>query len=128
DIARVLNIKVGDIITAKGLDANLIVVGITDFAELVRDFDGRYFLPIDPGFSYDLSLQTTIYPASMEPFPISPSQVLYVPWELALERGGFISSIAIIPKVEKTPQEMEELASTITMATSLFTHIGIGET
>jgi len=125
DIARTLNVKVGDRITVKGLDAELSIVGITDFAELVRDFDGKYFLPIDPGFTYDMSLQATIYPAGMEPSPVSPAQVIYIPWQLALERGGFISSIALIPKTEKAQEEIENLASLITSTTSLTVHVGI---
>jgi len=66
----------------------------------------------------------TIYPTTMEPTPVPLTSVIYVPWETALERGGFISSVALIPKTEKSASEMEELASTITSATSLVTHVG----
>lgn len=126
DSAKSLGVDVGDSLIIRGLDANFTVIGITDLVEQIRDFDGKFVLPIDAGYSADLSLQSAaIYPASMVPSPVPTTQVVYVPWEIALEHGGFISSIALIPKVEKTSEEMEELASTITSCTSLMTHVGV---
>ena len=127
-IADLLKAEVGDKIYIRGLDDNFTVIGITDLTEQIRDFDGKFLLPIHPGFEQDLSLMETIYPAGMEPTPVPTTSVIYIPWETALERGGFISSIALIPKVEKAAAEMEELASTITVSTSLVTHVGTENT
>jgi len=126
-IADVLNVTVSDVIYIRGLDANFTVVGVTDFQELIRDFDDKFILPIHPGFEYDLCLMQTIFPSSMEPTPLPATTVIYIPWETALERGGFISSVALIPKTEKTPEEMEMIASKIVGATSLTAHVGIGD-
>jgi len=122
-IANTLDVKVGDSIYVRGIDANLTVVGITDLTENPRDFDGKFLTPIDPGFEYDLGLKTSQYSMTLEPFSMPIVSTIIVPWELALERGGFVSSIAIIPKSEKTLEEITEFASTIVSCTSLTAHI-----
>lgn len=126
DLAALLDMKVGDVLTIKGIDANFSVIGIVDFTEQVKDLDGKPFLPINPSYSEDLlgyGLQT--YPETMVPTPLTSSDVIYIPWQTALERGGFISSVTLIPKAEKTPHEMEELASTLASSLSIVTHVGI---
>ncbi|MCS7119623.1 MAG: M28 family peptidase [Nitrososphaerota archaeon] len=123
-LADHLKINVKDSVTIRGLDAKFTVVGIMDVQGQVLDFDGNPIFPIDPGFSTDLSLSSTLYPQTILPSPVSPDQVVIIPWETALELGGFISSIALTPKTERSLHELEEIAADITTCTNLSTYVG----
>jgi len=124
EIASFLKVEIGETVYIRGLDDNFTIIGILDVPGQVYDFDGNSIFPIDPGFSYDLSLSSIEYPEVITPFSVSPSECIIVSWETALERGGFISSISLIPREEKAFSELETTASLITLCTNLPTYVG----
>lgn len=126
-IADRLGVDIGDKIYVKGIDADLTLVGTIYLSQHIIDFDSKWLLPIDPTFEYDLGLMPAQFATAIEPTPQSLDEYMYVPWELALERGGFVSSVALIPKEEKTLGELKELGATIVSASDLMAHIGYGE-
>jgi len=97
DVARVLGVKPGDRVYMWGYQ-EFVIAGTVALREIIYDNNGYAWLPIDPGFSGDLTLSGFTYPSGMSPTPVTPSNVVFVHWKTALKYGGFISSIALIPK------------------------------
>ncbi|MBS7649534.1 ABC transporter permease, partial [Candidatus Bathyarchaeota archaeon] len=122
-ISNQLNVTVGDKIYILGLDRVFTVSGIMDIGVEHIDFDGRSLYPLDPGFSADLQLAPPIF-VDIEPFSLSLSNVIVIPWKTALKLGGFISSIALIPKIEVTAESLRNVASEIVYGTDLMVYFG----
>jgi len=95
-LAKNLSVAVGDEVMMYGLRFN--VVGIFEPGTLsnVVDCDGRPITPTNPLFVQPLSFSTTVAgQAGQQPIPAPDSEVVVIPYEVAKELGGFVSSIYI---------------------------------
>jgi hypothetical protein len=97
DAARALGVKPGDRVYVWGYQ-EFVVAGTVALREVIYDNNGYPWLPIDPGFSGDLTLSGFTYSSGMSPTSVTPSNAVFVHWKTALKYGGFISSIALIPR------------------------------
>ncbi|RLF04973.1 MAG: hypothetical protein DRK00_05540 [Thermoprotei archaeon] len=92
EAARALQVDVGDEVYLGSY--KLVVVGIynSSVANLLKELDNYPFTPADPRLVQQLALS---YVQQEERVPLSWSEIVVVPYELALEMGGVITSIAI---------------------------------
>jgi hypothetical protein len=122
DVASQLKVKLGDKLYLRGVGLNLTIVKIiTENSTNFNDIDGYSLLPIDPIVSPELSRGVLVRPNVM-PQALSLSNVIIIPWRVALDYGGFISSIALIPKVSVNETVFEEVGDSlpIIMHTSVY--------
>jgi len=113
NIANNLNISVGEKVYIRGLDNIFTVIGIISEKISYQDIDGSSVLPIDSQFSADLQLAAPVMTAEMEPFSFGPERVIIIPWKTALKLGGFISSVALIPRSNVPSSELFGIAQKI---------------
>ena len=126
NVAKTLNLSIGDRIYVQGLDINLTVTGIMILtASDIVDFDNRYMLPVDPMFSWDLCLLSGYTVPEYEPTPLSVNNIIIIPWETAYKLGGFISSVSIIP-IKNDTQSQIELARMIAYLLDYTVYSGFG--
>ncbi|RLF04357.1 MAG: hypothetical protein DRK00_06900, partial [Thermoprotei archaeon] len=92
EAARALKVDVGDEVYLGSY--KLVVVGIynSSVANMLKELDNYPFTPADPRLVQQLALS---YIQQEERIPLSWSEIVVVPYELALEMGGVITSIAI---------------------------------
>jgi len=128
-LANSLNLTVGDQIMVSGIPFNLSVVGIFNESKAsVYDLDGRSILPIDQRYSVALARISEIVftgEQALELQPTFPSSVIIVPWQTAKKLGGFISSIAYIPK-DQSISDDKLLADAKSIAISTFWTVYVG--
>lgn len=114
-------LKMGDKIEIWGY-GNFTLAGTVAIRTQIVDPNGYFWLPIDPGFSSSLSMSTFLYPSSMPISPVNPNNIVIMNWKTALKYGGFISSIAIIPKegvsLNKTREIALQLVDSLPLGTS----------
>jgi len=122
-LARTLNITIGDNIYVKGLDINLTVVGIITSPGMLYDFNGRPLLPADPAQSPTVFHLPTAYREENPPSPVSIDNLIVIPWLTAYKLGGFISSVALLPKHNVTMNEVAQLAERIAMGIDIPVYI-----
>ncbi len=100
-VARRLGVEIGDRIVFQGL--RLLVVGIYDTSLLgasdPRELDGYPVIPVDPHYVSQLGLGVLV-PAQQAPPPLAWTQIIIVPFELAIKLGGYVSMISLIPSAE----------------------------
>ncbi|MCX8171730.1 MAG: hypothetical protein N3E47_07215, partial [Candidatus Bathyarchaeota archaeon] len=116
-LAKRLNLTVGMSISLKNPEVNLLVVGIFDAIVLgeLRDLDGWPILPIDPMYSPTIYRIETPYTETTMPQPIRGDNIIMVRWDKALELGGLVNSIAVIPKDRVEMGRIYEIASRIAL-------------
>ncbi|MEM0172420.1 MAG: FtsX-like permease family protein, partial [Thermoproteota archaeon] len=109
-LANNLSVKVGDNINVFGL--KLKVAGIYNASRLdnLKDIDGYPIAPVN-GIYYG---QLAVFPVSSQAAQgsvphLSMAQVLVIPFSKAMELGGYIAEVSIIPK-----QKSEDIASMFT--------------
>lgn len=90
--AKALGVDVGDEVYLGSY--KLLVVGIynSSIANLLKELDNYPFTPVDPNLVVQLA---TSFIQQEERLPLSWSEIVVVPYDLALDMGGYISSIAI---------------------------------
>jgi Na+-transporting methylmalonyl-CoA/oxaloacetate decarboxylase gamma subunit len=103
-------LRIGDKIHLWGY-GNFTFVGTVMIESQLYDPNGYFWLPVDPGFSTTLSLSSFTYPSGMAISPINPNNIVFMNWKTALKFGGFISSIALIPKEGVSMECTKEIAS-----------------
>ncbi len=108
-VAKALNLTVGDTVFVWGF-GRFRVAGVVAIRETIFDNNGYPWLPIDPGFSTALTLAGFTYPAGMDVQPLLPSNVIFVHWRAALKFGGFVSSIALLPKAASDANRLQAVA------------------
>ena len=92
EIASQLNVDVGDTINVAGIDLRILGIYDEKMYDYYLDIFGDKFTPLNPQRIISLSLETL----PEEEFVTLPfGDVIIVPYELALELGGNIASIAI---------------------------------
>ena len=90
--AKALNVTLGDTVYIGSY--KLVVVGIynSSIANLLKELDNYPFTPINP----DLVMQLRLgYIQQEEHLPLSWSEIVVVPSDLAYDMGGYVASIAI---------------------------------
>ncbi|MGB9759510.1 MAG: M28 family peptidase [Thermoproteota archaeon] len=123
-VASQLKVKLGDKLYLRGVGLNLTVVKIiTENSTNFNDIDGYSLLPIDPIVSPELSRGVLVRPNVM-PQALSLSNVIIIPWRVALDFGGFISSIALIPKVNVSETVFEEIGNSLPVITRTTVYVG----
>lgn len=114
-------LKIGDKIEIWGY-GNFTLAGTVNIRTQIADPDGYFWLPIDPGFSSEMSMSTFLYPSSMPISPLNPNNIVIMNWKTALKFGGFISSVALIPKegvsLDKTKEIALQLVDSLPLGTS----------
>jgi len=110
-IANTLKVKTGD--TIKMGDMRLRVVGVLkrEFTDMLKDLDGWPITPADPQ-SIPILLAGQVLEVSYS--TLSWDQVIVIPYQLALDMGGYIASIAIGAEDAQTINEVgKKLAYTL---------------
>jgi len=129
-LADVLNVTVGDIIDIQGTDLHLVVTGITQISsQELMDFDGRSILPLNPLWTpIILRMPSSISQHAPVPEPLSLSNVIIINWKTALDLGGFVSSVTLIPKVEVSLDDLRNVAQEIALSIDSTVYINYGGT
>ncbi|MEM2342402.1 MAG: M28 family peptidase [Candidatus Bathyarchaeia archaeon] len=125
ELAASLNISYGDKISIKGTNLNLTVIGIIDVPmEKLRDFDDRLITPVNPFYSTLLSRMVIPFSEQQEPNSLSLANVMIVNWKTAYKLGGFVSSVALIPKAKTTLQQLREIGKNISLGIDVSIYVG----
>ena len=128
-LATELNVTIGDSIYIYGLNVNLTVRGImTVTQDIFKDFDGEYILPIDPSYSTQISRMEIPFTEETYPMPISIDNFMIMPWNLAHELGGYVSSVALIPKHKVSQETLMETGKKLAMSLDIPVYIGYNDT
>jgi len=109
-LANNLSVKVGDSINAFGL--KLKVAGIYNATKLdnLKDIDGYSMAPVNGIYYGQLAVFPVASQAAQGTVPhLSMAQVLVIPFNKAIELGGYIAEVSVIPK-----QNSEDVASMLT--------------
>jgi ABC-type antimicrobial peptide transport system permease subunit len=118
--AMLLNVTVNDIIYINGL--KLHVVGVLDqsMLSLIMEPNTYQYGPLDPIYIGVLSKDLTIPVGSMAYIPRCPWRAtLIVPLKLAKDIGGYISSVALVPRNKVDAEEIIKLCKHISFAFDL---------
>jgi len=113
--ARALNVTIGDAVTFK--NSKLKVIGILeeDILNTLRDLNGLSIGAPDP-FYVSQFAKDFVYPERVVTVPrLKWSKLLIVPLRFALDLGGHVSSINIIPRDEASIPRIEKLARDLAM-------------
>lgn len=126
ELARVLNVSIADRVRIFGKE--LTIVGIFKEA-LVNDLDldESPFSPIDPDYVSVINkgiTQVSVVEFSEEVIALSWREVLIIPNRLALDLGGYISSVSVRPKDGGDLKELKELSSKIALAIDFPMYLG----
>ena len=109
-LAQDLRVSVGDSVTMYGLRLEVVGLFAPGSVGRVVDCDGRNYTATNPLFVQLLSFSTTVAgQAAGQPPPLPDSQVVIIPYDLAKELGGYISSIYI--RFREGVSESEQLAT-----------------
>jgi len=118
NLAEVLNVTVGNYIKVFGRD--LLVVGINEVEVVDKDLDEFSFTPVDPDVIDVINKGITPVSAEFEGqeanYPLAWHEVLIVPAKLALELGGYVSSISLRPKANVDLEDLKEICYRLSMA------------
>jgi len=123
-MASLLNVTLGDRIFVKSICMNLTVVAIVDDAFETTDFDVQ--TPILPASPYSSSLfarESVGMNENLPPQWMSINNVIIVPWKLAYNLGGFISSIVLLPAHEMSLEELREIGRQIALSVDLSVYV-----
>ena len=122
--AERLKVEVGDDIKAFGMYLKVVAIVDDELMSAAYDLDGEPMTPVDPLFYTPLS-RIPIQQAAMVTYPRLPwSDVIIVPYRLALHFGGYISSISLKPVENVTWESLNALASEISYARDLDIYVG----
>jgi len=125
ELSSSLNLTYGDHIFVKGTDLNLTVIGIIDIPiEELRDFDDRSIIPLDPFYSTLLSRMAIPFSEELPPQPLSLGSIIIVNWKTAYDLGGFVSSVALIPKGNVSLQNIKSLGTEIALHIDVPVYVG----
>jgi hypothetical protein len=125
NLAKMLNVKVGEQIELKGTGINFTITGIVEtFGERLTDFDSRSILPIDPFYSSTLARMSIPYSETLEPQPLSLDNVIIVYWKTAYELGGYVSSVSLIPKSNITFEDLKDVGRRAALGNDVIFYAG----
>jgi len=129
-MAELLNVTVGDRIFVKNTGTSLVITAIIDvIGSKIMDFDTQ--TPILPVASSSSSLFARENVGMNEDIPpqwISVDNLIVIPWKLAYDFGGFVSSIAILPKNNVTLDELKDVGSQIALGMDVSVYLSYYET
>lgn len=98
-IARRLNVTVGDEVEIRGIGRAVVTGILWAHGQRVIDLDGFNLMPVRPTMSFALSYRTPAASAQRAvPAFISLSDAIFMPWQRVLRVGGYVMSVALIPK------------------------------
>jgi len=120
ELSHALNLTVGSKFRVLGIPFDFTVIGIFNEGKITSyDFDGKSVLPIDQQYSIQLArIGEVLSQVESEPQATFPDSVIILPWKTAKMLGGFVSSIAFIPRNQSISEE-ELLSDAKTLALSL---------
>ena len=126
-LAQNLSVTIGDTIYIAGEE--YVVTGIIDYPQAVENIieaDGFTPLPANPAFFATLSKDLTVAAQTgATPPNLGVSSVVIVPFRKALEAGGYVASVALIPKDPKSTSydEMLKLAKELAYALDITIYV-----
>lgn len=128
--AERLRVNLGDTIIAQGI--RLKVIGIYNTSiittELTRDLSGLSITPTDPYYVSVLGVGVTIpLSAGQQPPQLSWSRIIVVPYELALELGGYTAEISIKFPANTSIEIINNLSKDIANILDLPVYVGTEE-
>jgi len=124
-LAKRLNVSLGDTVEIDGL--NFTVVALLDMKSIsaFKDLDGRAPTPVDPLYVPELGRGITIATqAAMLPPTLSWDRVVIIPYQRALEMGGYVSSIVLLPVGEINFDALRTIAEELIVPLDLNVFIG----
>ena len=126
--SEILGADVFDYIIVEGL--KLKVVGILDNSVLsaLNDLDQRSITPLDPASQSVLSPDQVIpIEESPQPESLSWSNIIIIPFDLAKDLGGYISSISVQTENSQDLVFVAEMAKDLARCTQVGCYIGLKE-
>jgi ABC-type antimicrobial peptide transport system permease subunit len=123
-MAKTLNVSVGDTIFVKNAGINLTIIAITNIPENeMIDFDMNPILPASPTSSSLFARESVGMNENLPPHWVSIDNLIIVPWELAYDLGGFISSIAILPNYNASLSDLKKVGFHIALSMDISVYI-----
>ncbi|MEM3974527.1 MAG: FtsX-like permease family protein [Ignisphaera sp.] len=110
NIAKSLGVSVGDQVWLEGYNLNLTVVGILDprVANVIKDLDAY---PVTPPSPDSIAALLRGFIQEQQWLPLSFEEVIVVPYQILLDKGGFIASVAAqVEDFEALKEKAAELA------------------
>ena len=122
-LANNLSVKVGDSINVFGL--KLKVAGIYNATKLdnLKDIDGYSMAPVNGIYYGQLAVFPVTSQAAQGTVPhLSMAQVLVIPFNKAIELGGYIAEVSVIPK-QKSEEDMASMLTPIAYTTDSIVYV-----
>jgi len=118
EVAKSLNISIGDYISVLGL--KLLVKGIYSSERLntLRNIDNSFIAPINPLYVGSLGTGYTI-PSTLTPPSLSWSNIVVVPYRLAIDLGGYVAEVSVVFPKETPPDLVRNVASMLASISSI---------
>jgi len=123
-LADTLDVEVGDTIRVAGV--NFTVMGIVESPDLIDyiiEADGWNMFPGNPIYFSTISRDQTQQAPGAIPQNLGISTTILIPYEKALRLGGYIATIALVPKQPTSYENMLKLARELAYATDLSIYI-----
>ncbi|MEM2276274.1 MAG: M28 family peptidase, partial [Thermoproteota archaeon] len=123
-LAKTLNVGVGDTIRVAGV--NFTVMGIVESPDLIDyiiEADGWNIFPGNPIYFPTISRDQTQQAPGAIPQNLGISTTILIPYEKALRLGGYVATIALVPKQPTSYENMLKLAREIAYATDLSIYV-----
>ena len=128
-LASELNLTIGDKLYISSLNINLTVRGIMLITQDdLRDFDGEYIIPIDPSYSTEISRMEIPFTEEAYPMPISVDNFIIIPWKIAYKFGGYISSVALIPRHKSSQDDLVKIGRQLALSLDIPVYVGYDNT
>ncbi|MGC9086185.1 MAG: FtsX-like permease family protein [Thermoproteota archaeon] len=125
EVAKSLNISVGDYISILGL--KLVVKGIYTSNRLntLRNIDNSFITPINPLYVGSLGTGYVI-PSTLTPPSLSWSNIIIVPYRLAIDLGGYVAEVSVVFPEGTSPFFVENVASMLASVSSVPVYLKSG--
>jgi len=114
-VAKALNVSVGDVVEA--FSVKLYIVAIFD-SHLINqnfDLDGYPITPIDPLFVEELGIDV-LAQTGLQKSPLPAERIIIIPYKLALDLGGYVSSVSVRFPENTTLNEIKRYADELSLS------------
>jgi len=128
--AEILNVKVGDYIMLQGTQFRVAGIYNTSLIDpySLTDLRGTSIAPIDPYYVSALGISAIVpLMSGQQPPPLSWSRLIVIPFETALNLGGYVAEVSIKFPSDTNEEYIIRLAHDLANILDITVYVGISE-
>ena len=129
--AETLGVSLGDQVIVQGTKLRIAGIYNTSIisSDVLRSLRGTSISPIDPYFVGILGIGASVpLMSGQQPPPLSLSRIIVVPFDLAIELGGYVAEVSIVfPSGQIDRQRIVELSKDLANILDLSVYVGVEE-